>query len=115
MSVSRLKQLLQKKWKTFFAIPIILSVTLGTSECEQGKAPKFQWTPEIFAADSRAQAIVRQKEDGSLHVIFTQDPLFDEYVCVKKDEPGKAMSAYFKVINQCVKWQSSVDDTQGRK
>lgn len=80
-------------------LTLTASFLLSATKCNP-EAPKFQWSPEIWATDSREQVIIRKDI-----VIKTSDPLFDEYISMKADEIPKAKQAYFDVINQCEKWK----------
>jgi hypothetical protein len=70
-----------------------------------GGAPPFAWSPKIYVADSRTQSIVREDANGIIEQIKTSDVAFDEMICINKDEPRKALSAYQEIVKKCKQWE----------
>lgn len=78
---------------------------MGASECA-GKAPAFRWDPDIWAADSGTESVVRIDDEGRFQQILAKEQAFDQLICMNKTEPRKAIEAYHEVINQCERWKS---------
>lgn len=76
---------------------------MGNTKCNP-EAPTLKWNPEIWAADSESQSIVRGDQ-----VIRTKDPRFDQFISMRSNEIPKFKEAYFEVINQCEKWKPNAN------
>lgn len=86
---------------------LLLSVfLLGNTQCSSVPpgAPTPRWTPEIWAASSKMQGIIRNNQ-----LISASNPRFNDFVAVHKTEPRKAQAEMYRILNLCERWKKGAD------